>query len=223
MNVHAASTIRGTALAAALTALAACSGAAGTPAQSPAASPTPAGAATPLKFSFDGSPPPGWSVSGESGLLSFSIEEDGASMTVELLPNRALMDDGCKLGPEPGVAATARAISDAVASRRGLVASNRTSVTVSGLTGEQMDLRVDPAAGASCPKDGPEFVPIVGFAGPAGWEYVGLGTSEASRFIVLDAAGGQNVIVIVFAPDTAMFDRHIDEAASIIDHVAIDS
>ena len=101
--------------------------------------------------------------------------------------------------------------------------ADRKSVAVSSLTGVQLDLHLDPADGPSCPKGDPGFVPLVGFDGPQGWEYIGVGPDEAARLLVLDVPGGQNVVVAVFATSSGMFDGHITEASRIIENVVIGS
>jgi hypothetical protein len=187
-----------------------------------AASPA-ASAPVSLKVSFNGSPPAGWTVDGGDGVLSFNFEEGDAWMSVDVLPNRAVMDGGCELKPQDGVGTSASAIGDAIATRPGVAVTGRKSVAVAGLTGQQIDLHVDSAKGVSCPKDAPEFVPLVGFGGPRGWEFIGVGADDAARLLVLDAPGGQNVVVAVFAPAGAVFDDHIAEASSILEKVAIGS
>ena len=176
----------------------------------------PGGSPMHLRVSLNGDLPDGWDVSAEGTLLSFATTGSDPGMTIEMLENREVMAEDCGLGPESGVAMTASAVVDAISGRRGLVPSGRSPVTVGGLTGEQVDLRVDPDVGVTCPGEDGGFVPLVGAMESYGWGFSGVGPAERIRLVALDVEPDQILIVLVVAPTAAARERHIEAASSII-------
>jgi hypothetical protein len=204
-----------------------------TAAPTPAPTPGPSATATPLAdpptVEFVGSLPEGWSVRGGANWagtiniqLAFDAGGETDGMHIELLPNRAVMAADCTLGPQPGVETTATAITDALATRPGLIAGPTTAAAVGALAGHQVDVRVDPAVGTACPDEGSGFTPLLGyFAGPD-WLFIGTQPDEVDRLIALDVSDGRNVVVVIAAPNAAAFDHHIDDAMAIVAGLVFD-
>lgn len=189
------------------------------PSTTPAASPSP----TPnsIGVSVVGGLPDGWTIT-VSGLLGFNIEADGASMSVELLTNRRVMDKGCALGPQTGVGRTANAIISAIADRRGLVAESLAPADVGGFHGRQVDVHLDVTVGETCPGEGTPFVPLLGIDNAGFWDFVGLGGTEHMRLIGLDVPDGQNVVIFIVASDATAFDRFVDDATTIVNNLVFE-
>jgi hypothetical protein len=189
-----------------------------TPTPTPTPSPSPSTTLVPIGVSLSGGLPEGWTVIA-SGLLSFEIREGGDSMGIELLSDQLVMDAGCAYGPEPGVGYTPDAFIGALAARPGVTASSLGPAEVGGLAGRQADLRGGMTAVQTCGG----FIPLFGRQGDLGWGYVGLADGEHMRLIALDVPGGRNVVVMIDAADDRTFDRYIDDATAIVDHLAFDT
>ena len=172
-----------------------------------------------LRASLDGDLPAGWDVASEGTLLSFTTGGDGPGMAVELLRNRSVMAETCALDAEAGVGTSAEAIVAALAARRGITATKAVLTRVGGLSGRWVELRVDPAVGVTCPGDDGGFVPLFGAMEGYGWGYAGIGADERIRIVALDVADGENLVILVTAPNAATYDRLIDDATSIIKHL----
>ena len=115
------------------------------------------------------------------------------------------------------MASTSAAIIDALATRPGLIAGPTTPADVGGLTGHQVDIRLDPAVGTTCPDEGVGYTPLVGYLAGTDWLFNGTLPDEVDRIIALDAPDGRNVVILITAPDAAAFDRNIDDAMAIVD------
>jgi hypothetical protein len=181
---------------------------------------TPEQPSTPLRPSFVGELPPGWDITSDGGMLAFATSSE-PGMTIELLPNRSVMAETCELGPEPGVATNAQAIVAALAARPGLIAGDSSPASVGGLSGLQVDLRGNREIAGSC--DDGAFVPLVGFMGAMGWEFTGIGTKDRLRLVVLDAPGGQNFVIHLWATNAEAFDQHIESASAILSQVSFEA
>lgn len=202
-----------------------------TPSPTPETSAAPTIAPDPPAVSFKGALPAGWSL--DSGAnwagttnvqLSFSTSNDDAWTMLELLPNRFAMAADCTLMPAPGVQTTAKAITETLESRTGLLASGTGPVTIGGLTGRQLDVGIDPSLGPTCTDaEGSRYTPLLGYFAGRDWLYNGLVANEVARIIVLDASNGRNVVLVTSASDRATFDRHIAEAEAIIDALQFDT
>ena len=190
---------------------------------SPSASPTAAPSPTPrsITASLEGGLPSSWTVTA-TGLLSFSVDADGASMTVEALRDSRVMDEGCAYEPEAGVGSTADAFIGTIADRRGLVASGLGPVEVGGLPGRQVDLRLDTTVGATCPGEDEPFVPLFGSYNADFWGFAGLTPNERIRLIAVDIPGGDSIVVYIVASDVASFDRFIDDAMTIVGNLSFE-
>ena len=149
--------------------------------------------------------------------MAFQTGATGKQTVIELVPNRSVSAADCALDAEPGVGTSAQAIVDALAARRGIIASDQGPAAVGGLTGRQIDLRVDPAIGTTCPDDFGGFIPTIGYRAGADWLYNGIGSKDVARYIVLDASGGRNIVVAIYAADAATFDRDIRDAMTIVE------
>lgn len=183
-----------------------------TPAPTASASPGPTDPPGSEVFLANGVPD-GWIVAA-SGSLSFRTAIE-PGMGAEVLFNRRVMAADCTFGPEPGVETTAAGVIDAIARKRGLIATNEGPIEVGGLRGRRVDLALDPAIGTTCAIEGPGYVPLFGVETEM-WEFVGLIVDERIRLIVLDAPHDQNVFIGLTAPDESLFERHIDDAMTIV-------
>jgi hypothetical protein len=190
-----------------------------TPAATAVASATPApplGEAPGLAWSYSGTYPAGWeAVDGGFGRSD--------SAYIEVLADRSVMAADCELRPEAGVGSSASDIVGALAARDGLGTSNLATVTVGGLSGQQIDLAIAPGWTGSCPWwDDPAkpVVPLVGtFDDQHYWLYNAVTSGEQFRYLVLDVPDGRNVLVAVVAAEPDRLQAILEPAMEIVSHL----
>jgi len=174
--------------------------AASAPPASPSASvvgPSPSASASATEFSWSAGPlPSGWSVQDDA-----IVHTDNAY--IEVMTDRSVMSADCGLGPQAGVGRTARDIMAALAARKGLETGGGAPITVGGLSGQQLDIALEPGWKGSCPwwEDAKApVVPLIRFFDENNlWNYNAVATGERFRYLVLDTPNGGNVLVAVTA------------------------
>lgn len=170
---------------------------------------------TPLTFTV----PSGWKVfedePGQFGLAL--VANDGPCICV--WRDVRVAAKSCAEQPEAGVAGSAAGITTWLAGREGLKTTTPKPVTVGGLRGFQMDLRLDPAWTRGCPfSDGdPVVMTLVGTTVSTGVHW-GAGPGAATRLFVLDVPGGKggNIAINVEVP-AAMFDQRMAANTPVIE------
>jgi hypothetical protein len=168
-----------------------------------------------LGFALDGTLPDGWTLDGSTFWHS-----DNAY--IELLPDRSVMAADCDLGPEPGVGRTATEIATTLASRDGLATSQPRTVTVGGLSGQQIDIRLQPGWTKPCQSadDDTPMVPLVGTLDEKNlWNYNAAMPGEQFRYLILDAPGRHNLLVSICALEPEQLERVVIPAMEIANHL----
>jgi hypothetical protein len=114
---------------------------------------------------------------------------------------------GICAGAESGPSGTRAAeMLDAVAASEALLTTKPAAVTVGGLTGLQMDVRLDPDWTGACPED-PQY------PSDGDWQ------DARTRFIVLDVPGGKNEMIALGSAYSKDFEPFLAEAMPIIDTI----
>jgi hypothetical protein len=172
-----------------------------------------------VEVTLVGGMPKGWNVTA-GGLLSFSAAVD-PGMSVELGTNRSVGAENCDMGPEPGVGLSAASFVNAIAERRGVKASGLGPIEVDGLPGMQVDVELDTSVGPTCGSE-TFYVPLFGFDNEGFWNHVGVEAEEHLRLIVLDVPDGQNILIVLAAPDAPSFDARLADAMTIVNNLSFD-
>ena len=191
------------------------------PTLAPSIQPTPAASPTtpPLlvDISISSGIPKGWTILA-TGLLSFQ-SDSLPSTSIEIALNRRVGAANCAMAPEPGVDGSAEAFVHAIAERRGVAASGLRQVELSDLPGWQVDVTLDTSTGPTCTPESP-YVPLFGIDDDGFWNHVGVSAGERMRIVVLDVPDGQNIVILIVAPDASTFDRDLDDAMAILTKVS---
>lgn len=172
-----------------------------------------ASATTSLRWTFGGALPAGWTE--ENGTFSRS-----ESAYVEVLTDRSLMSANCVLGPQPGIGHTAADIVGALSRRPGLATTGADDVTVAGFAGRQIDFTLAPGWKKSCDWWGDPKAPVVPLIGTFDdknfWLYNAVTKGEQYRYVVLDTAGGGNVVISITAVEPDRLQEVLGPAMNII-------
>jgi hypothetical protein len=183
-----------------------------TPSDAPAASATLTAQRSGLTWSVTGTLPDGWHQDDP-----FSFVSDHAS--VEILTDRSVMAANCDLRPEAGVGRSAAEIVGALAARDGLIATGQQVTAVGGLSGQQIDIVIDPMWTGTCPEwEGKPVVPLVGTLDEKNlWLYNAALAGEQYRYIVLDVPRGGNVLISILASEPEQLADHLPAAMSVVE------
>jgi hypothetical protein len=93
----------------------------------------------------------------------------------------------CAESPEPGVGKSAKDITTWLAKRKGLVTTKPKAVTVGGLSGYLIDIKMDPAWKGTCPfSGGSATVPLLVGSGISAGVFWGSDADSAQREYILD-------------------------------------
>jgi hypothetical protein len=164
--------------------------------------------------------PAGWANEQEDRTL-YVISQQGRGEDASIW---LLSDEGAHRqhasGPEtavdPAVGRTTAALQAWLARVRGLVASTPTPVTIGGLTGVSLDLRLDPRTARTCPGATTPSVQIFGDAD--GNEHdVHVAGDVPMRVYLLDLGDGRSLVIFVNGVDKATYDALLPDATSIIE------
>jgi hypothetical protein len=130
-------------------------------------------------------------------------------------PQPASQDRACPDSPEPGVGTTSIALSDWILGLAALQVDGPRLVSVGGLRGVELDVRIAAGWTASCPfANGLASVPL--FVGQdGGFRWVVAGT-EQLRLHLLDAPDGATIVVDIDAFDGALMPDLLVAAAPIV-------
>jgi len=130
-------------------------------------------------------------------------------------PQPASQAETCPTTPEPGVGTLSSELSAWIRGLRGLNVSTPRMVSIGGLRGVELDVRIAQGWAFSCPfANGLPTVPLfVGQGGDLRWVVAG---SERLRLSLLDVPGGGTVVVDVDAFDGFQFEALLDAARPIV-------
>ena len=143
---------------------------------------------------------------------------------LNVFPNIEVAAEDCSDAASPGVGWTADDIVGALATRPGLSTEERAPITVGGLSGQQIDLSIDPDWMGTCSGGGP-YVPMLYSQGFITW---GAEPGEQWRIIVLDVAGlprgmYATVMIIVYSAATEAWDDHLAASTEVIESFEFDT
>jgi hypothetical protein len=151
--------------------------------------------ATPLTYTV----PDGWKMfedePGQFGLALVANDHPCVCVWRDI----SVAAKSCAEAPEPGVGRSAKEITTWLASREGLATTEPKAVTVGGLSGYLIDIKMDPAWTGTCPFSGGTYtVPMFVGSGISAGVFWGSDADSSQREYVLDlgpkAADGNIVI-----------------------------
>jgi hypothetical protein len=203
----------------AILALVGCSPAPASPSPSPRPTGLPAGtySSTAFRPPVSFTVPAGWVVKADTERY-FELQpaiSDLVGIYLFRSPLAASQDRSCPDSAEPGVGTSSSALSAWITGLEGLQVSGPRPVTVGGLRGAELDVRIATGWSASCPfANGLPAVPL--FVGPdGGFRWVVAGT-ERLRLHLLDAPDGATIVVDVDAFDGALMADLLAAAGPIV-------
>ncbi len=202
--------------------LAACGGSSGataTPPATPAPSALPAGTYTSQVFkpAVTFTLPAGWANPADQ--VDYFNLQPVASDVIGIHffrdPQAASQDASCPTTPQPGVGTLSTDLVRWIRGLPGLAVSSPKIVTVGGLRGTEIDVRIADGWTASCPFAGglPTVPLFVGSTGSLRWVIAG---TERLRLDLLDVPGGGTVVVDQDAFEGSQMDVLLAAAAPII-------
>jgi hypothetical protein len=180
-----------------------------------------------------------WQVATQ-GFIDYSLSPvdaaPGDSIRVFFDMHIAAKDATCTEAPEPGIDTSVRAmVADLVADDR-ISVSTPVSVTIGGLTGQRLDVRIAPSTTKTCPfSDGAPTVPLIvddadyvpDHQGPeiTNGPFWGVGPGERLRLILLDRPGEAqgNVVFVIDSADGTTFDTLVAAAMPVIESFTFDT
>jgi hypothetical protein len=161
--------------------------------------------------------PAGWAITDDTQLY-FELRpaiSDLVGIYLFRSPLPASRDRSCPDTPAEGIGTTSTALSAWIRDLEGLQVSAPRLVTVGGLPGVEMDIRIAAGWTFSCPfADGVPTVPLF-MGADAGFRWVVAGT-EQLRLDLLDAPDGATVVIDIDAFDGALFPDLLAAAAPIV-------
>ena len=213
------------------------------PSSTPAPSPTPAPSAMTLpspptalaagsyaayqdsNAPFTFTVPAGWTMLDDLAL----IRTDGPQGDVVMFWGSmriASKDAACPETPEAGVGHTAAALIADLAANTGLAASAPQSISVGGLNGQMIDVRIAPDWTRPCPPPftaGMPVVPLITDVDPASGPSWGVKDHGKVRVIALEVPGGENFVITIDSAGGSSFDSTVTAAMPIIESMAFGS
>jgi|SRR3954454_7786835 hypothetical protein len=171
------------------------------------------------------------------GRLTYSVPDgwsntvdgpDGYMLTKQAAPDSggifafstAIADSqaaGCPGTVEPGVGTSAKALANWLTTLPGLVTTTPRSVTVGGLSGRTIDVRLSPSWKRTCPySEGKAYVPMFTNGNLTDNFDWGLTAGGRMRLFLLNLPDGRTMLVDVEAPDASTFDALVPDAMPVI-------
>jgi hypothetical protein len=162
--------------------------------------------------------PDGWVIAADSG--DYVALQPAASEVTGIYvfrsPLAASQDVDCPIAAAAGVGATAGDLVEWIQARPGLVVGAPLPVTIGGLEGLRVDVRILDGWLASCPfADRLPTVPLFVSPTDPGFRWVIAG-SERLRLDLLDVPAGGTVVVDIDAFDGSLMDAFLPDAARIV-------
>jgi len=177
--------------------------------------------------------PTGWRVEEEQAasmtfhLSSAAVRDRSATDTFIILMAQPRVASafpfGSSCGPvtmDPAVGPSLDDLVAAISTRHGVASKPRKTITIGGLDGVLLDLRIadDGTVGCRAPDGKMVAVPLLG-ADPSTGPLVGVATDHPLRLILLDGGGGRSIAVAILSIDPikpARFDEQVADAMPIV-------
>ena len=154
--------------------------------------------------------PPGWVLGGD-GERYFGFEGP-RSTDVMALSSVVPARSDCSDRPEPGVGTSSDAMTRWLAKHPALDATAPVDITLGGVNGSWVDVRLADDWEQSCPNG---LTLVTGR--PDGEESWAIAGNEKIRFYVLDVPSGDTVTIVIGKASPEEFDDVIDEGASVVE------
>ena len=169
---------------------------------------------------------PGWQWMFSGGTFGLRADDfhNGllySSDGIYFLRDPAIAAQDCEEAPEPGVGRSANELAAWLEAAPGLAASGSTPVSVGGLDGVRIDLRLDPGWERTCPFTEPlPAVPLVFRGADVGGYHWVLVPDQRMRWYILDTGDGVIVVDIEDAPAGAPRDELLQTGDQIVHTLA---
>jgi len=145
--------------------------------------------------------------------------DDGLFLFRDPVAHSRLPD--CPMTADPKVGTSPKELVDWIASLPGLVATPPKAVTVGGLAGFSLDVRLAPSWTHACPySKGEPVVPLIVGGAPGSDLDWGVGGTGRMRIYVLDAGGGRRLWIDVETIDGGKFDQLAERSTPVIESFA---
>jgi hypothetical protein len=170
--------------------------------------------------SFGYTVPDGWSNvedSRDDYVLVQTGAPDDAGIFVVAGVSAHSQDASCPESPATGVGHTATAISTWIRTVQGLVTSRPAAITIGGLKGFALDVRVDPTATHTCPfSDGKTGASLFSYTDPAakGFDW-GIWGDGHMRLFLLDLGEDRTLMIDIEAQDLGTWKALVPNATEI--------
>jgi hypothetical protein len=200
-------------------AIAACGGPPATPATTPDPAALPAGTYASRAFAptVTFTVPDGWrnTSDGPTYFALYPVGNDVAGIHLFRDPRAASQAETCPTAAEPGVGGSSTELATWIRERPGLDVSAPRLVSVGGLRGVEVDVRIRDGWLLSCPfANGLPAVPLfTGADGALRWVVAG---SERLRLSLLDVPGGGTVVVDIDAFVGSQWDALLEVARPVV-------
>ena len=165
--------------------------------------------------------PAGWvnPTDGNSGyILAEKGAADGNAIFVFQTAYAHLQETSCLSNPDPAVGHSAAAIATWLTTVPGIVATAPAAVTIGGLAGETLDVRLDPNWTRTCSfSNGQPTVQLFtnGLGDPDNFDWGVAGTGRL-RLFLLDLPDGRSMLIDIEATDEASWNALIAKAMPIV-------
>jgi hypothetical protein len=149
-----------------------------------------------------------------------SLDASGSSLTtINIERDLALAPETCTGSAGAALPRTADAIVRGLAQRQGMLAGVPAPVSLGGLSGWTVDLRVNPVGPRpNCTsRNGTSGIPELIGPGPISHEAFDLAPGVIQRLIVLDLPGGGNVTILISAQKADLWDAFLGQATPVVD------
>jgi hypothetical protein len=142
--------------------------------------------------------------------------DDGLFLFRDPVAHSQLPD--CPMTADPKVGTSPKELVDWIASLPGLVATPPKAVTVGGLAGFGLEVRVAPSWTHACPySQGDPVVPLIVGSAPGSDLDWGVGGTGRMRIYLLDAGGGGRIWIDVETIDGGRFDQLAERSTPVIE------
>ena len=163
--------------------------------------------------------PEGWFIGDDPTEYALRVGSDSATDGIFLFrdPLAHSQKPDCPVAADPKVGTSAKELTDWIARLPGLDATSPKAVTVGGLPGYLLDVRLAPTWTHTCPySDGQPVVPLIVGSQPGSGPDWSVG-STGMRIWVLDAGENRRIWMDVEAGDRLTLDDMIQRATPVIE------
>lgn len=173
------------------------------------------GLVPPLQFTV----PAGWiNIGAYAGwfvlLADTPTTRAGGDQAITVIPDMPLQELSCEDDPTPEPATAAELVAS-IETAEGVDVTAPAPISVGALSGQSVDVQLSAGWTATCPEEPSRPVAVV-----PGWR---VHEGERVRLIVLDAGGGDNILIMLVASDQAAFALLATEGMSIVESFRFDA